>query len=185
GKAAEPNPLRGKVRCACCGGKMQRKRGSGQADWYFFICITKNRMGAEHCSGMYVREKPLMDAVQMAAKQYIAEHSDQQMPLLQRQNELQQELKRLAPQVEDPNGYKWAQYERMVEGEISTEEFLQAKERLYCSDERYKNVQNALNGVEKEIERFKRIKSAGAEKIYSEVEAVTVASNDKITVKFR
>ncbi|MEG2013537.1 MAG: hypothetical protein RR063_10105, partial [Anaerovoracaceae bacterium] len=136
-------------------------------------------------SGMYVREKPLMDAVQMAAKQYIAEHNDQQMPLLQRQNELQQELKRLAPQVEDPNGYKWAQYERMVEGEISTEEFLQAKERLYCSDERYKNVQNALNGVEKEIERFKRIKSAGAEKIYSEVEAVTVASNDKITVKFR
>lgn len=185
GKVAEPNPLRGKVRCACCGGKMQRKCGSGHADWHFFSCITRNRMGAERCSGMYVREKPIFDAVQMAQKQYIAEHSDQQAPLLQKRNELQQELKRLATQVEDPSGYKRTQYERMVVGEISTTEFLQAKEKLYCSDERYKSVRDELNGVEKEIERFERIKSASAEAIYSEVETVTVASSDRITVEFQ
>ena len=51
----EDNPLKGKVICGNCGGKLQRKRGAGNADWYFFTCITKNRMGAEHCSGMYIR----------------------------------------------------------------------------------------------------------------------------------
>lgn len=184
-ETTEANPLRGKVHCACCGGKMQRKRGSGHADWHFFICITRNRMGAERCSGMYIREQPILDAVQTVAKQYIAEHSDQQAPLLQKRNELQQELKRLAPQVEDSSGYKRAQYERMIEGEISTEEFLQAKEKLYCSDKRYKSVRDELNNVEKEIERFERIKSAGTNEIYFEVKTVTVASSDRIAVEFR
>lgn len=40
------NILKGKVICGCCGGKMQRKHGNNHADWYFFTCITKNRLGA-------------------------------------------------------------------------------------------------------------------------------------------
>ena len=44
GQPAE-NILKGKVICGCCGGKMQRKRGSDHADWHFFTCITKNRLG--------------------------------------------------------------------------------------------------------------------------------------------
>lgn len=36
------NILKGKIICGCCGGKMQRKRGTNHADWYFFTCNTKN-----------------------------------------------------------------------------------------------------------------------------------------------
>lgn len=61
---AKENVLKGKVICGICGGKMQRKKGSGGADWHFFTCITKNRMGAEHCSGMYIRESKVMAAIQ-------------------------------------------------------------------------------------------------------------------------
>ena len=39
------NILKGKVICGCCGGKMQRKRGTGHADWHFFTCITKKSLG--------------------------------------------------------------------------------------------------------------------------------------------
>lgn len=58
------NVLKGKVICGICGGKMQRKKGAGGADWHFFTCITKNRMGAEYCSGMYIRESEVMTAIQ-------------------------------------------------------------------------------------------------------------------------
>lgn len=57
------NPLRGKVICGYCGEKMQRKRGSGKADWFFFTCITKNRRGAEYCDGAYIRESEILLAI--------------------------------------------------------------------------------------------------------------------------
>ena len=57
------NAFRGKVICGYCGGKMQRKKNSGSANWYFFTCISKNRLGADHCTGMYIRELEIMNAV--------------------------------------------------------------------------------------------------------------------------
>lgn len=57
------NPLRGKVICESCGGKMQREHGAGKADWFFFTCITKNRRGAEYCDGAYMRESDIMSAI--------------------------------------------------------------------------------------------------------------------------
>lgn len=59
----QDNVLRGKVICGCCGGKMQRRKGSGNADWHFFTCISNNRMGTGHCTGMYIRESDIMDAI--------------------------------------------------------------------------------------------------------------------------
>lgn len=50
------NPLKGKVICASCGGKMQRRKGSGNAGWCFFSCITNNRKGFGCSTGMYIRE---------------------------------------------------------------------------------------------------------------------------------
>ncbi|MEY8389495.1 recombinase family protein, partial [Oscillospiraceae bacterium 38-13] len=43
GQSAD-NILKGKVICGCCGGKMQRKHGTGHADWHFFACITKKSL---------------------------------------------------------------------------------------------------------------------------------------------
>ena len=61
-------------RHGCCGGKMQRKRGTNHADWYFFTCITKNRLGAGKCTGMYVREEDVFSAVYYQLKLYINYH---------------------------------------------------------------------------------------------------------------
>lgn len=72
GKIAD-NILKGKVICACCGGKMQRKRGTGHADWYFFTCITKNRLGVDKCTGMYVREEDIFCEIYKQLKVYINE----------------------------------------------------------------------------------------------------------------
>ncbi len=68
------NILKGKVICGCCGGKMQRKHGTNHADWYFFTCITKNRLGADKCTGMYAREEDIIHAVYQQLKGYVKEH---------------------------------------------------------------------------------------------------------------
>ena len=68
------NILKGKIICGCCGGKMQRKRGTGHADWYFFTCITKNRLGAEKCTEMYAREEDIYNAIYRQLKGYVNEH---------------------------------------------------------------------------------------------------------------
>ena len=57
------NLLKGKVICGCCGRKMQRKRGTNHADWYFFTCNTNNRIAAGICTGMYIREEEIFRAI--------------------------------------------------------------------------------------------------------------------------
>ena len=57
------NPLRGKVICTSCGSKMQRRKGSSRAGWYFFSCITNNRKGSGCSTGMYIRESDIMGQV--------------------------------------------------------------------------------------------------------------------------
>ena len=73
GQSAD-NVLKGKVICGCCGGKMQRKRGTGHANWHFFTCITKNRLGADKCIGMYAREEDVFNAIYRQLKGYVNEH---------------------------------------------------------------------------------------------------------------
>ena len=53
---------------------MQRKRGTGHADWHFFTCITKNRLGADKCTGMYAREEDIFNAIYRQLKTYVSEH---------------------------------------------------------------------------------------------------------------
>ena len=57
------NLLKGKIICGCCGRKMQRKRGTNHADWYFFTCNTNNRIAAGICTGMYIREEEIFRAI--------------------------------------------------------------------------------------------------------------------------
>lgn len=66
-KPIADNPLRGKVICTSCGGKMQRRKGRGNVDWYSFTCITNNRKGCGCSTGMYIREPEIFNAVKSRA----------------------------------------------------------------------------------------------------------------------
>ena len=102
---------------------MQRKHGTNHADWYFFTCITKNRLGVDKCTGMYVREEDVLRAIYYQLKLYVKEHfiSDSQY---------KQELMRLNNKIDQSDSqYQEAfrnavrHYERFVDGEISKDEF--------------------------------------------------------------
>jgi hypothetical protein len=65
------NILRGKVICGSCNGKMQRRKGSGSSEWFFFTCINNNRLGAGHCIGMYIRESDILNSIRSEVDKHV------------------------------------------------------------------------------------------------------------------
>ena len=115
------NILKGKVICGCCGGKMQRKRGTNHADWYFFTCITKNRLGADKCTGMYAREEDIFNAIYCQLKVYVSEHYITDSQYKQQIQQFNDKIYELAQN----SGTAWTNamghYERYVQGELNKE----------------------------------------------------------------
>ncbi len=87
----EDNYLKGKAFCGSCGGKMQRRRGSGNADWYFFTCLSNNRLGAGYCTGMYIRESDIMNAILLEIGRHVDKHKN--LPLSYKNKRTELELK--------------------------------------------------------------------------------------------
>ena len=121
--AGSENILKGKVICACCGGKMQRKRGTNQADWYFFTCITKNRLGADKCTGMYAREEDVLSAVYNQLKQYVKLHFISSIRYKQEIEMMNEKIAIAAKAFEEAQTECRHRYERYIDGEGSIEEF--------------------------------------------------------------
>ena len=117
------NVLKGKVICGCCGGKMQRKRGTNHADWYFFTCITKNRLGVGKCTGMYVREEDDFHAIYHQLKLYVNEHFISDSQYKQVIKEIDNDLAQSDQQYQETFENFIRHYEMFVDGEISKEEF--------------------------------------------------------------
>ena len=117
------NFLKGKVICGCCGGKMQRKRGTNHADWYFFTCITKNRLGVGKCTGMYVREEDVLRAIYYQLKLYIKKHFISDLQYKRELSRLNNEIDQVDGQYQEVFRNAIQHYEKFVYGEISKEEF--------------------------------------------------------------
>ena len=116
------NILKGKVICGCCGGKMQRKRGTCHADWYFFTCIIRNRLGADRCIRMYVREEDIFNAIYRQLKDYVNKHYITN-------SAYKQKIQKYARQIADITQCKttaWINamehYEQYVQGKINKDE---------------------------------------------------------------
>ena len=106
---------------------MQRKRGTNHANWYFFTCITKNRLGADKCIGMYVREEDIFSAVYYQLKLYINH-------LFITKDQYEQEIQHLDSLIEAASlkyeaatDFSMKLYEQYVMGEGSKEAIVDAR----------------------------------------------------------
>lgn len=102
---------------------MQRKRGTNHADWYLFTCITKNRLGAGKCTGMYVREEDAFRAIYHQLKLYVKEHFISDLQYKQELMRLNNEIDQSDSQYQEVFRNAVLYYEKFVYGEISKEEF--------------------------------------------------------------
>ena len=180
GQSAD-NILKGKVICGCCGGKMQRKRGTGHADWHFFTCITKNRLGADKCTGMYAREEDVFNAIYHQLKDYVNEHYITN-------SAYKQKIQAYTGQIADLTQRKttaWINamehYEKYVQGEISKEEFRAVQDVANQAKEVLIEATECKSTYEKQYARFQKLLSASSKNIpLSEI----VGCIDKVVVDY-
>lgn len=118
------NPLKGKAICGCYGGKMQRRKGAANAEWYFSTCITNNRKGKGSCEGMYVRESAIVDKIRLDIDSFI----DVNTPIIKRISVEKQAMRKsmyeLHLEDQNTNSKKRSFYERMCMDEISPKEYI-------------------------------------------------------------
>lgn len=183
------NILKGKVICGCCGGKMQRKRGTNHADWYFFTCNTNNRLGAGKCTGMYMREEDIFSAIYHQLKLYIQEQfisslqHDEEMMRFKAKLDAQVEFRRTI--AENPAMY----YEQYVLGEISLDEFKVKQQKLRQAAEDQKAIELEIEECEQAYRWFSRLckvrdKELPLSSIVDEINNIVVDAGKKIVVQW-
>lgn len=188
GKSSE-NILKGKVICGCCGGKMQRKRGSDHADWYFFTCITKNRLGAGKCIGMYVREEDVFQVIYAQLKQYVKEHFIADAEYKRTIRELNAQVIQTAQCYQQAMEYLCQQYEKYVFGEIDKAEFFAAKPARNEASAALDEAKAKKSTYEERYKAFRKLLSASyreipLDEIMPYINEVVVDSGRKIMVKW-
>ena len=188
GQSAD-NILKGKVICRCCGGKMQRKRGTGHADWYFFTCITKNRLGAGKCTGMYAREEDIFNAIYRQLKDYVNEHYITNSAYKQKIQKYTRQIADLTQRKTTAWINAMEHYEQYVQGEISKEALRAALDAAHEAKAVLAEVMEQKAACEKEHSIFRRLLSASDKRIsLSEImdciEKIVVDANKKIVVKW-
>ena len=189
GQSAD-NILKGKVICGCCGGKMQRKRGTGHADWHFFTCITKNRLGADKCTGMYAREEDVFSAIYRQLKDYVNEHYITN-------SQYKRQVQEYTSQIADLTQCKttaWINamehYEKYVQGEISEEEFRTVQDIANKAKEDLIQTTESKVAYEKQYAKFRKLLSASSKdvplsEIMDCIDQITVDEGKRIVVKWK
>lgn len=186
---ASENVFKGKVICACCGGKMQRKRGTSHADWYFFTCISKNRLGADKCTGMYAREEDVLSAVYYQLKQYIDHHfitKDQYKQEIQRMDSI---IEAASLKYEEATDFNMKQYEKYVMGEGSKEAIAAARPAKEQAEAELNRAIADKEAYEKQYQVFCKLLKASRKEIpLSEIidciERIVVDVDRKIMVEW-
>lgn len=188
GQSAD-NILKGKVICGCCGGKMQRKWGTNHADWYFFTCITKNRLGSDKCTGMYAREEDVFNAIYRQLKDYVNVHYITNSAYKQQIQEYTEQIADLAQCKTTAWINAMEYYEQYVQGEISKEEFRAVQDVANQAKEVLIQATEGKATYETQYAQFRKLLSASSKDIpLSEivdcVEKVVVDGDGKIVVKW-
>ena len=159
------NILRGKVICGCCGGKMQRKRGTDHADWHFFTCITKNRLGSDHCTGMYVREEDVFNAIYCQLKVYVSEHYITDLQNKQQIQKFSNQIFELTQSSEKTWENAMKYYEQYVRGETSKEDLRAALDAAHDVKSVLTEVTEQKTAYDKEYSTFRKLLSASDKRI--------------------
>lgn len=183
------NVLKGKVICGCCGGKMQRKRGTNHADWYFFTCITKNRLGAGKCTGMYVREEDVFRAVYHQLKLYVNEHFISDLQYKQEIRRVDDDIAQFDQQYQEAFRNAVHHYERFVCGEISKEEFRAAQDAANEKKAIRDGIIASKTAYEKQYQVFRKLlkvscKEIALSEIMDCIDEIIIYPNKNITVKW-
>ena len=190
GEPTTENILKGKVVCGYCGGKMQRKRGTNHADWYFFTCITNNRMGGNKCTGMYVREEDIISAIYHQLKQYVREHFISTPQHEQQMTQIQEQVTQATQLYDEAMDNSMRHYEKYILCEINLEELRAAQALTKKAASKLEVEKSALEKCDQAHQRFVRFRKVSDKElplseIVDEINSITVDSGRKIVIQWK
>jgi site-specific DNA recombinase len=168
---------------------MQRKRGTGHADWHFFTCIVKNRLGADKCIGMYAREEDVFNTIYHQLKDYVNEHYITNSVYKQKIQEYTGQIADLAQCKTTAWINAMEHYEQYVRGEISKEEFRVVQDIANQAKKALIQATEDKVVYEKQYARFHKLLSANSKDIpLSEIvdciDKVVVDGGGKIMIEW-
>ena len=183
------NILKGKVICGCCGGKMQRKRGSDHADWHFFTCITKNRLGAGKCAGMYVREEDIYNAIYRQLKVHVNRHYITNLQYKQQIQKFNDQIFELTQRSEKAWENAREYYEQYVQGETDKEALRAALDAAHDAKAVLAETSEQKATYDKEYSIFRKLlsasdKSTPLSEIVDCIDKIVVDTGGKIMVQW-
>lgn len=168
---------------------MQRKRGTGHANWHFFTCITKNRLGADKCIGMYAREEDVFNAIYRQLKGYVNEHYITNSVYKQKIQEHTEQIADLTKRKTTAWINAMEHYEQYVQREISKEEFRAVQDIANQIKEILIQATEDKDAYEKQYAKFRKLLSASygdipLSEIVNCINKVVVDSGGKIAVEW-
>jgi DNA invertase Pin-like site-specific DNA recombinase len=189
-KPSTPNILKGKVICGCCGSKMQRRRGTNHASWYFFTCLTNNRVGADRCTGMYVREEDIFSAIYYQLKLFVKANIDFSVGYQGKKAALEQEIAELQEMLSDPMECTRTLYERFVRKEIDKDTYFVERAKVYAAKKRLENARHELGIHGQRYQQLCRMRQAlnkelPLDEIMDSIESITINEGRRIEVNWR
>ena len=156
----------------------------------FFTCITRNRVGVEHCSGMYVRETLVIDAIRAELSSYIKSWKVTADNRIKEQLELLQQIDCLERDLDAQSKEHQKIYEDMVLGKLTTLEYGNLKSALPDLKAELLRKKQQLEQMETETKMRQDFCDAEAGKynleniIECHLSTVTVYDNKRIMVEF-
>lgn len=188
--ASTPNLLKGKVICGCCGSRMQRRRGTNHANWYFFTCLTNNRVGADRCTGMYVREEDIFSAIYHQLNLFVKTNSNFNVNYYTKKDELEHEIAQCREMLADPMECTMRLYEQLICKELDKDTYLAEKAKVYAAKELLEKAEAELDANKRrheELEAMHKVlrKELPLVEILDCIGSIVVSEGRKIDVKWR
>ena len=188
--SSTPNLLKGKVICRCCGSKMQRRRGTNHADWCFSTCLTNNRVGADRCTGMYVREEDVFSAIYYQLKLFVESNSDFNVNYMVKQAELEREIVQCQEMLADPMECTMKLYEKLICKELDKGAYRAEKAKVYAAKEQLEKVEAELKTNKRRHEELEMMhkalrKELPLAEVLDCIESIVVSEGRRIEVKWQ
>ena len=129
------------------------------------MLIGKNRLGADKCTGMYVREEDIFNVIYRQLKNYVNEHYIANSAYKQKIQELASQISDLAQRKTTAWINAMEHYEQYVQGEITKEEFRTVQDIANQAKEALIQVTEGKSAYETQYTKFRKFLSASSKDI--------------------
>ena len=162
----------------------RRKRSSKNGDYYYFSCITNNRVSSRKCSGMYIKEIEIVTTLNTEIQKFLIDNQKEYLSLKEQQTSISKYLNSVYNENSSDSNVQNL-YEKYVSGKITKEQYVSVKNKIDNQKQLVATYEKELNHINERLNFFDCIFSGNIKLIIKNcVEKIIIYKNKEILVKF-